>query len=196
MNRKLLTISIITALLFSCGQADEKHPKKNVMEKEMNESMAKMHAAAQTGNADHDFAAMMIPHHEGAVEMARELMKSNHSAALDAFAKKIVATQEKEIKMLQDFLKTAGQSPSPNAEAFRKAMNNTMMPMMESMHHEKLTGKTDVDFIKLMIPHHQSAVEMAKAYLPFAKDSALKNMAEEIIKTQLKEIEWLTSQAI
>jgi uncharacterized protein (DUF305 family) len=46
----------------------------------------------------------------------------------------------------------------------------------------------------LMIPHHQSAVDMAKAYLPYAKDQQIKQMAEDIIKTQEAEIKWLKAK--
>lgn len=53
------------------------------------------------------------------------------------------------------------------------------------------TGKTDVDFAKSMIPHHQAAVDMAKTELAFGNDPEIRKMAEEVIKSQETEIEKL-----
>lgn len=54
-----------------------------------------------------------------------------------------------------------------------------------------LTGSVDADFIRLMIPHHQGAVDMAKAELLHGTDPALKNIAQEIIAEQTIEIQYL-----
>ena len=54
-----------------------------------------------------------------------------------------------------------------------------------------LTGSVDADFIRLMIPHHRGAVDMAKAELLHGTDPALKNIAQEIIAEQAIEIEYL-----
>lgn len=54
-----------------------------------------------------------------------------------------------------------------------------------------LMGNPDRDFISLMIPHHQGAIEMAKAVLLHGNDPALKNIAQEVIAEQSIEIEYL-----
>jgi uncharacterized protein (DUF305 family) len=45
------------------------------------------------------------------------------------------------------------------------------------------TGKHDRDFVTLMIPHHQGAIDMAKAILLYGKDEQLKRLAQEISPT-------------
>lgn len=59
----------------------------------------------------------------------------------------------------------------------------------------KPTGDADKDFVAMMIPHHQAAVDMAEVELKYGKDKKLRVMAEDIIKSQKKEIaemkEWL-----
>ncbi|RZK58948.1 MAG: DUF305 domain-containing protein, partial [Pedobacter sp.] len=77
---------------------------------------------------------------------------------------------------------------------FKKALDASMAPMMEGMAKVKLTGDIDTDFVALMIPHHQSAVDMAKAYLPFANDAQIKAIAEQILRAQEEEIKWLEKQ--
>jgi uncharacterized protein (DUF305 family) len=53
----------------------------------------------------------------------------------------------------------------------------------------KPTGNPDQDFVMMMIPHHQGAIDMAKIELEFGKDPILRTMAEQIIKSQQEEID-------
>ncbi|WP_316770245.1 DUF305 domain-containing protein [Pedobacter frigiditerrae] len=204
------TITILLAAMAitisACNQAkktdekiDHSLPHKSsktgsVMMEAMDESMMAMHKAKQTDNADYDFAAMMIPHHEGAIKMAEAVVKEGKSKALIDFSNKVIVAQQKEITMLKDFLKTASQEPIKEAATFKKALDASMVPMMEGMGQVKLTNDIDKDFVALMIPHHQSAVDMAKAYLPFANNAQIKAIAEQILKAQEEEIKWLQKQ--
>lgn len=74
--------------------------------------------------------------------------------------------------------------------------SHSYMQAMKSMHDGmagmELTGKPGVDFALMMIPHHQSAIEMAKAYLESGEDDAeLTRLSEEIIAAQEGEIAFL-----
>jgi uncharacterized protein (DUF305 family) len=51
------------------------------------------------------------------------------------------------------------------------------------------SGNSDVDFVRLMIPHHQAAIDMAKTQLLYGKDSQMRRLAQEIITDQQLEIE-------
>ncbi len=53
----------------------------------------------------------------------------------------------------------------------------------------RCSGNPDADFARMMVPHHQGAMEMAKAELHFGKDPRLRRLAQEIIVTQQSEIE-------
>ena len=83
----------------------------------------------------------------------------------------------------------AADNASPSSNAYMEAMAkmNKAMPSQ--------TGDPDVDFVQMMIPHHQAALEMAKAELKFGKDAKARAMAEKLIEAQEKEIaeleEWL-----
>jgi len=61
--------------------------------------------------------------------------------------------------------------------------------MHMSMGSIKASGDSDVDFVKLMIPHHQAAIDMAKTQLLFGKDPQMRRLAQEIITDQQSEIE-------
>ena len=51
------------------------------------------------------------------------------------------------------------------------------------------SGNSDVDFVRLMIPHHQAAIDMAKTQLLYGKDTQMRRLAQEIITDQQLEIE-------
>lgn len=60
-----------------------------------------MENAPMTGNADDDFAAMMIPHHQGAVDMAKVELLYGKDPALKRLAQEIIVTQGSEIAVMQ-----------------------------------------------------------------------------------------------
>lgn len=69
-----------------------------------------------------------------------------------------------------------------------KAFINAMHDMMMGMHRGMPTGDTDADFVRMMLPHHQAAVDMAKAELQYGKDPEIKKLAKDIVAAQEREI--------
>ena len=77
---------------------------------------AKMHADMTvpfTGNADVDFIAGMIPHHQGAVEMAKIVLEHGSDPEVRKLAQAVIAAQETEIAWMTDWL---AQHPAPATE--------------------------------------------------------------------------------
>ncbi len=75
--------------------------------KEMAAAMQRMHHAMMvepSGDVDRDFAAMMVPHHQGAIDMAQMELKSGKDAKMRAMAKGIIKAQQKEIKEFDRWL--------------------------------------------------------------------------------------------
>lgn len=65
----------------------------------------------------------------------------------------------------------------------------SMGKMDVDMASMKPSGDSDVDFVKLMFPHHQAAIDMAKTELMHGKDPQMRRLAQEIITDQQSEIE-------
>jgi uncharacterized protein (DUF305 family) len=86
----------------------------------------------------------------------------------------------------------AGMSEA--TQAYMAAMSKMDMPMMQGVQ----SNDPDVAFVKGMIPHHQGAIDVAKAVLQFGKDEQVKTWANQIIAAQEKEIaemqEWLKAR--
>src|SRR4029077_10056447 len=74
------------------------------------------------------------------------------------------------------------------AEAPYLAENERAMTKMMSSMALKPTGDVDRDFVAMMVPHHQGAIEMAVAVLRYGHNEQLKRLAQEIIVTQQEEI--------
>jgi uncharacterized protein (DUF305 family) len=84
----------------------------------MNKMMADM-TVKPTGDVDRDFVAMMVPHHQGAVDMAKAELKYGHNEQLRRLAQEIVANQQREIVVMRnavnDGRSSAMQSPEQPA---------------------------------------------------------------------------------
>ena len=72
-------------------------------------------------------------------------------------------------------------------EPFIAASGAAMEQMMKAM-AIRPSGDVDRDFVAMMIPHHESAIAMAKAELRYGKNEQLRRMAQEIVVTQQQEI--------
>ena len=68
-------------------------------------------------------------------------------------------------------------------------LQHSMQSMHEAMSSLKSSGNNDEDFVRLMLPHHQGALDMAKAELLHGKDPQMRRLAQEIITDQQSEIE-------
>lgn len=88
---------------------------------EMHAQMSKMNSdmtsAPMSGNPDLDFAMMMIPHHQGAIDMAKTQLKYGKDEKLRKMAQKIIDAQEKEIEELKERINDLQKSGSGSSSA-------------------------------------------------------------------------------
>jgi uncharacterized protein (DUF305 family) len=75
-----------------------------------------------------------------------------------------------------------------SAEAPYLAENVSAMTKMMIDMGIRPSGDVDTDFVAMMVPHHQGAIEMAQAELRYGRNEPLRRLAQEIIVTQLQEI--------
>ena len=162
---------------------------------------ADMKAVKMTGDFDVDFASMMIPHHQSAVDMSEMYLPKAKDEKIKAMAQNIINGQKKEIDELKTLI--ANHKPSDKKEHTdgghgkdgHNELMDAMTKMMGTMKTMKMSGDADKDFVTMMIPHHQSAVEMAENEISHGKHVEMKKFAQKVINDQTKEIkdfnDWL-----
>jgi len=88
---------------------------------------------------------------------------------------------------------------STDSMGFMQRENASMTEMDRAIKAAPMNGNVDHDFVTMMLPHHQGAIDMAKAELLYGKDPTMRRLAQEIIVDQQSEIDamnlWLSRQA-
>jgi uncharacterized protein (DUF305 family) len=93
---------------------------------------------------------------------------------------------------------TYDQSSQPGRDPDWSKLIASMDRMHMAMGAIERSGNNDVDFVRLMLPHHQAAVDMARTQLLYGKDPQMRELAQKIITGQESEIalmqRWLKEQ--
>jgi uncharacterized protein (DUF305 family) len=142
---------------------------------------------------DQHFIEMMIPHHQGAVDMANLALTKAKHPELKKLAESIKTSQTKEIEEMKVWYKKWYGTDVPTTSGMGMTMQCGMGMNMMGMMNMDLTALNNASnfdqvFIEQMIPHHQSAVMMAGMILN-SSHPELRNLAKAIIQTQSAEIE-------
>lgn len=164
-------------------------PAKNIFLAVMDTMMMKMDEVPKATSPETDFIAQMIPHHEGAIEMAKYEIQNGKNFDMVQLAKSILAEQTNEIQQMQLWLKQARVSNHQIPAEHSENMDKTMTDMMKTMPANDQLINTDQAFALVMIPHHQAAVDMAKVVLKFSKDLQTTAFAKQLISNEQIEIE-------
>jgi uncharacterized protein (DUF305 family) len=193
----LVTVLILAA---SCGNAGgsaqgTNHGKggksDNVMKNmdhgsmDMDDTASKM--LMKNGKySDERFIDSMVPHHQGAVEMAEVGLKNADHKEIKDLSRNIISTQKAEIEDMKSIKKAEFGTSKVPMNMSPKQMD--MMGMM--MDPKELADKHPFDkaFIDNMIPHHQSAIDMAEVALKNSDNPKIKELAGNIVKAQKREI--------
>ena len=140
--------------------------------------------------SDKAFIDAMVPHHQGAIEMAEVALKNAEHQEIIELSRNIISSQQAEIEELKDIEKEEFGTSNVPMEMSPEQMRS--MGMM--MDPQELSTKEPFDkaFIDAMIPHHQSAIEMAQVALEKSDNPQIRELAENIISAQQEEIEQMT----
>lgn len=114
---------IMGLIVILIGAAYAKHDHRGSefgsgMQAGMKVMMKDMESAPMTGDPDRDFLAMMIPHHEGAVEMARLVLIHGKDPLVRRLAEEIIASQTIEIRTMKERLAILTKRPDPEPGGF------------------------------------------------------------------------------
>lgn len=126
------------------------------------------------------FLSQMIAHHEAAVVMAEQALKTAKDAGTRQDAQNVIKAQTAEIKQMTDWLRQ-WYDTDPSKE--QQALVNTDMRSMMAM-----PVASEKMFYEMMVPHHQGAIDMSELAADKANRPEVKTLAAQIIRDQKAEI--------
>jgi uncharacterized protein (DUF305 family) len=146
-------------------------------------------------SAEAGFARDMMVHHAQAVEMAEIVRDRTENPLIRSLATDIALTQQAQIGQMQGWLDVWGLSPT-GTEKPMAWMGHPMdgpMPGMASREEIDRLGtlppeKADELFLRLMIPHHEAAIPMARAIEERSDEPEVDLFAEKVMATQRAEV--------
>jgi len=178
--KRILGALLLAVALESCGGSSSSNP-----------SDTSVVVSADFNDDDVMFAQMMIPHHEQAIEMSDIALDPTVMAGdvVKNLALKIKAAQDPEIQQMTGFLSLWNKSLTMDESMDHSDMMSGMLSAEELSRLSTLRGADfDRAWLKGMIAHHEGAVEMAEAVLKDGVNTAVRELADAIIKGQEAEI--------
>ena len=140
---------------------------------------------------DLQFIDQMTMHHEGAIMSSEHMISDSKQPELRELAENIEESQSEQVEQMQgwrdEWYPDAGQTSGRPAGAMGEMMGDGMMG--GSMQEMMGADATDEMFLRMMIPHHQMAVDMSEKAFDKAKHPELKDLARKIRDEQKAEIE-------
>jgi uncharacterized protein (DUF305 family) len=148
-------------------------------------------AGAMHNDADVAFVQMMIPHHQQAVEMATLADTRAKDPELKSLAAKVKSAQEPEIATMTGWLTSRGL-PTAQAGGHNMPGMGSMPGMMSDEEMAELKAASGVDFdrmfARMMIAHHNGAIQMCRDATAQGSDAEIKALAATIEKDQSAEV--------
>lgn len=187
----LLTGSIVTA---SISDRTNAHEQNLVQTSPANVSPMDRGMEMRV-EVDKPFIEMMIPHHQSANEMAQMALSRAKSPEVKKLAQSIIEEQTREIEQMQTWYKQWYGTEVPSngmSMGMQRGMDQSMM-QMEMMDKEMMEAlenaqNFDQEFLRQMTRHHQMATMMAGMVVNSAQHREIRNLAQNIIKSQSAEI--------
>ena len=133
--------------------------------------------------SDAAFVDSMVPHHEGAVEMAEVGLENAEHEEIRQLSRDIIDSQRAEIEMLGEIREGLD---GPTMEMSEEDMS--AMGMMEDPQQLANEDPFDRAFIDNMTPHHQSAIAMAEVAFQESENQEIRRIAEDIVDAQERDL--------
>lgn len=159
----------------------------------MDTMMSEMDGIPHTGDVSIDFLYGMIPHHESAVSMSENFLQhGGENEELKKIANDIINVQVSEIEDMKQLIQELEKNIQIDTDKETNYFKEYNKTANHTMSHQTFKN-VDEAFAKGMITHHQMAIDMSETILKYTDNNTIKNMAENIIDTQTKEIQQMES---
>jgi len=146
--------------------------------------------AKLTRSLSHNFIVQMIPHHQAAVRMCRNLLQYSDDGAVRRLAQRITDQQTQGLQAMEGLLADCGQLANPQMD-LRLCHRRTELILRElfsQMGSAPEGNRLDLVFLRQMIPHHLGAARMAQNTLRYQVATGLAPVLRSTIDTHCKEV--------
>ncbi len=147
-----------------------------------------MTEARLTSSISRNFIVQMIPHHQAAIDMSRNILHYTTNIALQDIALDIVREQTKSIENMQEIECCCSRLENTQREVclYQERVERIMQVMFSGMENACAGNQINADFIQEMIPHHKGAIAMSENALCYNICPELKPILQAIISSQKK----------
>lgn len=205
----LLSIFSVSLLMTACSKTSSNMTQS--LEPSKIGEISNTEKASKGGSTDHSMSMdlgpadneydlryidSMVLHHQGAINMAQEVLKKSQRPEMKKLAQDIITAQKKEIAQMKEWRNLWYKNASKTPLGWHAGMNHSMpmdqkhqQSMMMNMDLGKADDKFDMRFIEAMIPHHEGALVMARDALNKSKRPEIQQLSRDILASQEKEIE-------
>lgn len=148
-------------------------------------------------NIDKHFIEEMIPHHQGAIDMAKLAETKATRSEIKNLAKDIIETQSKEIADMKAWYKEWYGSDVPEDDdgnmhgMMHGGVGMNMGTMTGDLEDLQSAKDFDLEFVRQMIPHHEMAVMMARMLASGTQRPEMQELSSNIISSQSREIQMM-----
>ncbi len=146
--------------------------------------------AKLTRSLSHNFIVQIIPHHQAAVRMCRNLLQYSDDGAVRRLAQRITDQQTQGLQAMEGLLPDCGQPANPQMD-LRLCHRRTELILRElfsQMGSAPEGNRLDLVFLRQMIPHHLGAARMAQNTLRYQVATGLAPVLRSTIDTHCKEV--------
>lgn len=138
-----------------------------------------------------NFIMQMIPHHRGAIQMSRNVLKYTRDEQIKNIACSIISEQTKSIADMQKIFRNCQcyQNSECDVMQYQTEFQMIATEMYDRMSKAKTGKNIDLNFLYEMIPHHEGAIGMSQNTLEYCICPELKPILHTIIISQCKGVE-------
>lgn len=177
-------IALLVALVIACGGREPQANQATETVAAPTSTIAT--SASPAAEYDLQFIDTIMQHHEVAVQMGQMAIAEASDPKLKEFGRKVAEDQAKDIERLRSW-REQWYGNAPKAVNTQLAGGESLN--MKMSHGESPSGhEFDMRLIDMMIPHHQGAIAMAREAIARAQRPELKQLAQETIDKQQKEV--------
>lgn len=173
-----------------CGYTRDTMNYLNCFDEVLENMMTSMTGARLTDSISYNFIVQMLPHHQAAIEMSRNILFYTDIKSLQAIASRIITEQTVGITKMKDLLPECRGHLNPRKDVCLCQWHITriMNTMFSDMRNACANNHINANYLREMIPHHKGAILIAENVLKFNIFQELRPLLENIIASQQNDI--------